>query len=296
MVRRLLVVGISCVLALATPAAAVGPQARATTLPPIVIVMMENREFRRLTPTNAPYLTGLKAAGRYFSDYYGVVHPSFPNYLALASGSTYGNTGGGAIAGAFPGDNLWNQLTNAGVSWGVYQEYMPATCSPRKSYFVTVPTKDKYAINHNPATVFATVYTSTECQNVQPLSQMPTTLPAVSFVTPSYCDDMHGFKDLSYPPDCQVGTDALTTRGDSWLQAHVETWRAEGARVIITFDEGNSTAGVGGHIYTVEVGSGIAASVDSTTANHYSLLAGLEDLFGLPRLNNAATATPLPLG
>lgn len=294
--RRILVLGLSFGLTLTTPGASAEPQARAATPAPIVIVMMENREFRRLTPTNAPYLTSLKASGRYFSNYFGVVHPSFPNYLALVSGSTYGNTGGGAIAGALQGDNLWHQLTLAGVTWGVYEEYMPATCSPRKSNFVTVPTKDKYAINHNPATVFATVFSSAECQNVVPLSQMSSALPAVSFVTPSYCDNMHGFKDLSYPPDCQVGTNALTSRGDSWLRAHVETWRTEGATVIITFDEGNSNAGIGGHLFTVEVGTGIAPFIDSTTANHYSLLAGLEDLFGLPRLNNAASATALSIG
>ena len=69
-----------------------------------------------------------------------------------------------------------------------------------------------------------------------------------------------------------------------------------GAIVIITFDEGNTKSGVGGHIYTVEVGAGITPSVNGTTFNHYSLLAGLEDRFGVARLRNAAQATPLPVG
>ena len=202
---------------------AIEPAAGVVSIAPVVIVMMENREATQLTASNAPYLTGLSTMGRYFSSYSAVVHPSFPNYLAFAGGSTYGNTGGGAVAGAFPGDNLWNQLTQAGVNWGVYQEHMPAPCYPNASNVVTTPTKDKYAINHNPATVFAGVFTSGQCQQVLPLAQMPATLPAFSFVTPSYCNDMHGFKnDPSYPPDCQVGATALTTRGDSWLQAHVE--------------------------------------------------------------------------
>ena len=29
--------------------------------------------------------------------------------------------------------------------------------------------------------------------------------------------------------------------------------------------------------------------------NHYSLCAGIEDMFGLPRLQNATNATPLPM-
>ncbi len=286
--------GLALGLALTTIAVPlVGSATAAAPGAPVVVVMLENREAARITPAVAPYLTSLKANGRYFSNYSGVVHPSFPNYLAFASGSTQGNTGGGAKAGVFPGDNLWDQLTRAGVSWGVYQEYMPGPCSPAASNVVMTPTKDLYQINHNPATVFAGVYGSAECQQVLPLSQMPSTLPAFSFVTPSYCNDMHGFNDTSYPPDCQLGNNALTTRGDSWLQAHVEAWRAQGAIVIITYDEGTSDIGIGGLVFTVEVGPDIQPSVDATTMNHYSLLAGIEDRFGLPRLNNAIGATPL---
>ena len=281
--------GLSAVLGLSASVAGVGSVAAAAPLPPVVVVMMENREDTQLTSTNAPYLTSLKTTGRYFSMYTSVVHPSFPNYLAIASGSTQGNTGGGAIAGAFPGANLWSQLSQAGVSWGVYQEYMPSPCYARSSFTVTTPTKDMYAINHNPATVFADVFNSAECQQVQPLSQMTASLPAVSFVTPSYCDDMHGFQnDPSYPSNCQVSnTNALIVRGDAWLQAHVEQWRAWGAAVIITFDEGKTDIGGGGRVLTVEVGAGIQPSVVATPLNHYSVLAGIEGRFGLPRINDA---------
>jgi phosphatidylinositol-3-phosphatase len=271
--------------------------ARAATRAPVVVVMLENVEDVKLTQTNAPYLMSLKASGRYFSKYYGVVHPSFPNYLAFAGGDTFGNTGGGASAGAFPYDNIWNQLTGAGATWGVYEEYMPTTCYPKNSKVVFSPTKDKYSIGHNPATVFANIYTTAQCQNVRPLTAMPSVLPDLSFVTPAYCNDMHGVKnDLTYPADCQIGTQGLITRGDSWLAAHVPTWLSAGAIVIITFDEGQTKTGVGGHIYTVEVGAGISPSVNATTFNHYNLLAGLEDRFGVARLRNAAQASPLPIG
>ncbi len=289
--------GLAAVFGLSASIAGVGSVAAAASLPPVVVVMMENREDTQLTSTNAPYLTSLKATGRYFSMYSSVVHPSFPNYLAIASGSTQGNTGGGAVAGAFPGDNLWSELSQAGVSWGVYQEYMPSPCYARSSFTVTTPTKDMYAINHNPATVFADVSNSADCQQVQPLSQMTASLPGVSFVTPSYCNDMHGFQnDPSYPSNCQVSnTNALIVRGDAWLQTHVEQWRAWGATVIITFDEGKTDIGGGGRVLTLEVGAGIQPSVVTTPLNHYSVLAGIEDRFGLPRINNAIGATPLSI-
>ncbi len=145
--------------------------------------------------------------------------------------------------------------------------------------------------------MFRNVFRSAQCNRIRPLSQMTTPLPDLSFVTPGYCNDMHGVKDdPSYPDDCQTNTEALITRGDTWLAAHVPAWLDAGAIVIITFDEGTTKAGVGGHIYTVAVGAGIAPSTRSAVFNHYSLLAGLEDRFGVPRLRNAAQAKPLPIG
>jgi len=270
--------------------------AEAGTRPPVVVVMLENVEDTKLTQTNAPYLMSLKPSGRYFSRYYGVVHPSFPNYLAFAGGDTFGNTGGGASAGAFAADNIWNQLTKAGISWGVYQEHMPTVCYSRKSKVVFAPTKDKYSIGHNPATVFQNIFTSAQCQNVKPLTQMTALLPDLSFVTPAYCNDMHGVKnDLTYPANCQIGTQALISRGDSWLAAHVPTWLNAGAIVIITFDEGVTTVGGGGHIYTAMRGPGVPHRRDAHRYSHRSLLAGLERRFGVRRIYGARHARPLPI-
>jgi hypothetical protein len=265
---------------------------------PVVVVMLENREDVKLNASNAPYLTSLKAEGRYFSSYYSPGHPSFANYLAVAGGSTFGFKKGKITPGMIAGDNIWSQLTTAGTSWGVFEEIMPTPCFSKPSKVVTVPTKDKYGIGHNPGVVFQSVYSSSACQKVLPLSSMPSTLPALSFVTPSFCNDMHGVANTTFPADCQKSAgDALIGRGDAWLASHVETWRAKGGIVIITFDEGNSSVGgTGGHVYTIEVGAGVAGSVDATRYDHYSLLAGLEDRFGVPRLRNALSATPLPIG
>jgi phosphatidylinositol-3-phosphatase len=280
------------------PASARLPPARARLAPPpVVVVMLENREDAKLNAGVAPYLTSLKTQGRYFSSYYSPGHPSFANYLAFAGGSTFGFKRGKITPGMIPGDNLWSQLADRGTGWGVFEEVMPNACFPKPTKVVKTPTKDKYGIGHNPGIVFEDVYTSTACQQVEPLTAMPATPPPLSFVTPSFCNDMHGVANATFPADCQKNTDALIERGDAWLRVHVEAWRASGAIVIVTFDEGNSSVGgTGGHLYTVEVGPSIEASVDATTYNHYSLLAGLEDRFGVPRLRNAVGVTPLPIG
>ena len=81
-----------------------GSPAEATTpAPPVVVVMLENQEEFKLNATNAPYLMSLKAQGRYFSNYYGVMHPSFANYLAVSGGSTFGFTSGSITRRHDPG-------------------------------------------------------------------------------------------------------------------------------------------------------------------------------------------------
>ena len=157
---------------------------------------------------------------------------------------------------------------------------MPSTCSG-------ATTSGLYALKHNPATPFASVFKdATTCSHVRPYTQFdPTSMPKVSFIAPNLCNDEH---------DCAIST------GDSWLKANVGPMLSAGATVVLTYDEGSSSAGIngtsgGGNIYTVVVGPGVSARVDSGQYNHYSLLAAIEKRFGLTRLNGAGGATPLPL-
>jgi acid phosphatase len=64
--------------------------------------------------------------------------------------------------------------------------------------------------------------------------------------------------------------------------------------LVVTFDEGISNSGGGGWIATVLVGPDVPHGIEiRRVVNHYSLLASLEDRFGLPRLRLAAFARPL---
>ena len=92
------------VVALATLAAAlllVGPAsarvpARAETAggPPqhIFFIMMENHEFSQIigNTADAPFINRLTRHAGVAANYYGVTHPSLPNYLAAVSGSFQG--------------------------------------------------------------------------------------------------------------------------------------------------------------------------------------------------------------
>src|SRR4029078_9751782 len=89
--------------------------------------------------------------------------------------------------------------------------------------------------------------------------------------------------------------------GDAWLADHVPPLLNAGADVIVTYDEGTTDLGVngaagGGQVFAVEAGPGVPNGVEVTRPmNHYSLLAGIEQRFHLPRLRGAAGGTPVPI-
>jgi phosphatidylinositol-3-phosphatase len=288
-------------LVTAVPAAGAAPVAPARTAPaPFVIIMMENHGLRPVLNdrTDMPYLNSLWRGGTSldFTHYAALSHPSLPNYLGMASGFT--QAGSDTVhPGEFAGPTIWDQLTQAGVSWGIFEEGMQQTCSPRVTYNDPV-TDGQYLLRHDPGIPFGTVYTSAECQQVKPLTGLSyASLPAVSFITPNTCDDMHGLTAAQLAStgftNCLKGSDALEQRSDQWLSQIVPDLTAAGATVFITFDE--CCAATLGPMYALETGAAVTPGSDGTSYSHYSVLAGIEDAYGLSLLGGAATASPVPV-
>src|SRR5206468_4549658 len=120
-------------------------------------------------------------------------------------------------------------------------------------------------------------------------------MPDVSFIAPGICNDQHGSPKLQADgvtplyQDCYPDSPELMKRGDDWLAARVPAMLAAGATVFITYDES-------GVLYAAEQGPGIpSGATDSTAYTHYSLLAAIEDRFGLAKLGGAQGADVLPL-
>jgi hypothetical protein len=137
----------------------------------------------------------------------------------------------------------------------------------------------RYLVRHNPPPYFRNLADGSCRRGDLPYPDpVPTPLRAFTFVTPDACHDMH---------DCSVAV------GDRWLKEHVPAFLDGGAIVVITFDEGTGTQ----RVMTAVAGPGITSGGRSHAAfDHFGLLAGIEDHFGLRRLHHAKGARPLPLG
>jgi hypothetical protein len=264
-----------------TPRGAMRRTAQAS-LAPVVLIVLENHEASAILGSPAaPYLNStLIPTGRLFTSYTAVTHPSLPNYLAMTSGGTQGKVGTDSVyAGEIHARNLFGQLSRAGVRWRSYQETMPKRCY---RLYAAGTDPQQYTLKHDPAMTYADIANSRRCRRVVPLTELdPTRLPPFSFVTPNLCHDMHS---------CSISA------GDRWLGRHVPPLLRNGAIVVVTFDEGSTNVGGGGNVLLVEVGPGVTPGDTVGHAyDHYSLLAALEERFGVRRLANARSTDALPI-
>ena len=270
---------------------ATAPPAPARGLPNfkhIFIILMENKESGDVIgSSDAPYINSLAHQYAMAANYYGVSHPSLPNYLELLGGSTFGITSD--CTDCFVNSsNLTDQLDAAHKSWKAYMEDMPSPCY--------VGDAGDYAQKHDPFIYFNDIRNnSARCANIVPLTRFGSdlaanALPNLVWITPNLCHDMH---------DCDVST------GDNWLKGFLPqilnspAWQS--SALFLLWDEGNSNAGCcqvaqGGHIPMLVVSPlGKLGYVSTVNYDHASVLLTIEDAWGLPRLGDAACACTQPL-
>jgi hypothetical protein len=250
----------------------------------LFVIVMENKEYDAVIGSgDAPYFNSL--ARRYTSPthFYGVRHPSLPNYLALTAGTTFGVTDDCTDCQQ-SGRNIVDQLEAAHVSWKAYMGGMPRACFKGAS-------DGQYAKKHDPFMYYPSVANSgSRCAKVVPEKQLSRDLaagrlPTYSFLSPGLCDDTH---------DCGVD------QGDKYLGRIVPPiLKALGPHgfLVLTYDEGTSTDHTGGRIATVIAGKGVKRGAKpAATYNHYSTLRTIEDALRLPHLRHAGDAGVKSLG
>jgi acid phosphatase len=261
----------------------------AVAAPPHVLLLIEENKNAGV-PSGSPYLHGLATAYASSSRWFGVDHPSAPNYVALTSGSTQTVVGDCTppSCGPYPGPSLGGQLTAAGIPWAAYMESMPAPC-------YSGPNAGEYAEKHDPFMYFDDVLHNGCAEHVLPypgVNALVSTLdspnaPDFVWITPNLLHDMH---------------DGSVAQGDAWAQANLAPILASSwfthydSTVIVTMDEGDNDASAsccgqppGGPVPLIVVSSA-DTGIGSIPLNgdQYGTLRAIEQEFGLPLLGQAA--------
>jgi hypothetical protein len=247
----------------AAPVAVATPSPTAAAVRNVFVIVMENTSLN--SALRGSYIASLAEQYGLATNYHAVGSPSLPNYLALTSGDTHGIEDNDYHA--LPAGGIGQQLSAAGVPWRAYMEGMGQDCR------VDV---GGYAVKHDP---FA--YYGGACPpNVVPLTSLTADLAANTsrfvWITPDLCHSGH---------DCAL------TQADQWLAETVPlitsspAWQPN-AVLFIVWDEGDRSDLVPLIVVTQRGGPLRSAA----RYDHYSLLATMETLLGLPRLGSAAGA------
>jgi acid phosphatase len=254
--------------------------------PSKVLIVVEENHTQGSALRGMPYLSALAASYGRTTTYKAVSHPSLPNYLAMAGGSTFGvrddrSPGSHHLAG----QSAFDRAIAAGRTAKTYAEAMPAPCGQSAT--------SRYAVKHNPWAYFSDPASRANCKRFDVPAGTTSagalradidggTLPNVGLLVPDICHDGH---------DCSLAT------ADSWLKSWLTTvrqgadYRAGRLAIVITFDEddnsGNNT------VLTTVVSPYTSHVASARPYSHYSLTRYMAEITGTSPLRAAATATSL---
>ena len=254
--------GLAGVLAACAPAKAAenGLGAEALSAMPrydhVIVIVGENKGYLQLMehPELTPNLHRLGAEYGEATQFYGEVHASEGNYIAMLGGDTFGihdddafycrpgmqdefckdSAKPGYVDHSIHAESLMDQLSGRGLTWKGYFEDLPAPGSltprwPNATYPEdSSQPRELYAAKHNGFVSFAKVneapYRSRASQLVN-FRQLDADLaaghmPNYAHIVPNQCNEMHGLGSDNaqvVPPSCSDDEDlaALIRRGDA---------------------------------------------------------------------------------
>jgi phosphatidylinositol-3-phosphatase len=307
------------------PAVAASP-----ALDHVYVIMEENTNYEDLigNTADAPYINQLANTYGFAANYYGVTHPSQPNYIALTAGDYFGiNKDDPTLT--FNQTNIVDQLESKSLTWASYQQGLPSVGFNGVQYPATG--SGLYVKKHNPFALFTDVASNpARMQNIKSTDALATDLnsghaPNFAFIAPDTCHDMHGVSSSSaaaygmpwcaYPADFTL-SHQLIQQADTYLKTLVTTimsskgWTANSA-IFVTWDEnessgestpnrgyssstgccGSKPGDGGGRVPMIVITNTPVHTVSLQPYNHYSLLRTVEDNFGMPCLNMACDPT-----
>jgi hypothetical protein len=259
------------------------------TAPPtkVLVVIEENHSYAQMS-AEMPYLFGLSKSYGYATDWTAITHPSLPNYLAIAGGSTFGindDRNPAAHEGQIgQAPSVFDQALDAGKSAATYAESMPSSDTCRLDDYPTGAAT--YAVRHNPWAYFPASRSRCQSRDLSldglAAAAKGDALPNVAFLIPNLEHDAH---------------DGSLAAADTWLDRQLtpvlgsDDFTSGRLVVVVTADEDDKHSG--NTVLTSVLTPALTGKVVHTPLTHYSLNRYIAEVLGVPPLGEAAGAPDL---
>lgn len=220
-------------------------------------------------------LAWLAKKGITLENYFGLTHPSEPNYVASHGGDYFGMDNDNENFIDANVSSIADLLEEKNIAWGEYQEDMPYSGFEGYAWVNQVSGANDYVRKHNPAVIYNNnAGRSDRLSVIKNLTLFyedleNETLPQWMFITPNMTSDGH---------------DTSVTVAGAWTRNFLEpllndTRFMNNTLVLITFDE-NSSYAIQNRVLAILLGdavpSDLVGTTDSNYYNHYSELATVE--------------------
>lgn len=228
--------------------------------------------------------------GILLNNYFGVTHPSEPNYMAAVAGDYFGMENDNFNRADRNISTVIDLLEQAGISWAHYQEDMPYSGFEGQAWKNQKNGANDYVRKHNPAILHDSVtFSEQRLSQIKNLSMIDTSksmfhkdlkenkLPQWMFITPNMTSDGH---------------DTSVTVAGNWCKTFLTPLLSDpnfmdNTLVVITWDE-NETYTNRNQILAILIGDAVpknlVGTTDSTYYNHYSEIATVQANWDLPTL------------
>ena len=252
----------------------------------MLVVVLENHSARQAL-AGMPRLAAAATTYGRAMEYFGVAHPSLPDYLAIAGGSTFDvRDDDDPSAHRLRGRSVFAQVLAAGRVATTYAEGMTSRCQ--------ITSRGRYAVRHNPWVYFAAERAACRAHDLP--SGTPSagalhddvvggTLPTFGLLVPDLCHDAH---------DCPLAS------ADRWLGGWLEVvlagpdFRSGRLAVVVTFDEDDRLAQ--NHVAAAVLHPSLAGVRVRDRLDHFSLARSVSGLAGRRGLRDSRTAPDLLTG
>ncbi|MGH9067196.1 MAG: alkaline phosphatase family protein, partial [Acidimicrobiales bacterium] len=247
----------------------------------VFVIMLENHSRSSVIGDRGPngkltmpYLTHLAHTYGMATHYYGVTHPSEPNYIAATSGSTW-DVNNDSPSNRYDHRNIVDELAAHHLTWDAYMQAIPSAGYGGAQYppapSTGSDTNALYVAKHDPFMLYTDVRSNpARRSHVKPYSALAGDLnsgraPNYVWISPDTCDDLHGgvYSHVAGRPDtpCPYNATnddkydvALKHKADAFVKGAVTTimdskaWTGNSA-IWIVADEGSysATNGATGH-------------------------------------------------
>jgi len=245
-----------------------------------ITIWLENQDFSKVSKD--PDALDLTKEGILLTSYYGLTHPSQPNYIASVGGDYFGLNNDGFVRIPQNVSTLVDLFDTKDISWKGYFEGIPGPGYMGEQSTLPGGGLD-YVRKHNPFVSYDSVnMNGTRLAQLQSFTDFTNDLSA---------NDLPQYAHMS-PDMLNDGHDTTLAYATNWTLSFLtpllsNAYFMERTLVLLTYDE-SATYQVPNKIASLLLGGAVPQTLkgttDDTVYSHYSILSTLENNWGLPNL------------